>query len=56
LFGGTFGLQLQDHRLGQATNKHEAGSKACYSVQADLLLGLLFYPEDGGSMMLWNVS
>jgi hypothetical protein len=33
----------------------KAGS-ICYLLHADFLLGLFFYPEDGGDMLLRNVS
>jgi hypothetical protein len=48
-FGGICRLHLQDWRLSQARNQHEAGSKQG-------LLFLLFNPEDGGEIFLRNVG
>jgi hypothetical protein len=50
--GGTYGLHLQDQRITQARNKHEAGSCACCLLHA----GLLFNPEDGSDVFHKNIS
>jgi hypothetical protein len=46
-------LLFQGRRVNQARNQQEAGGKR---GSAGFLLDLLFYPEDGGSTFLRNVS
>lgn len=45
-FRGTYHLYLQDWRIRQTRNHHEAGW---------FLLGLHFDPEDGGDTFLWSI-
>jgi hypothetical protein len=52
-YGGTCYLHLQGKRISQARNQQ---SSACCLLYASFLLGLFFYPEDGGNMFLLNVS
>jgi proline racemase len=35
-FGGTYYLHLQDQRVGQARNKHEAGSMFAFTMMMDV--------------------
>jgi hypothetical protein len=60
-FGRTYGFHLQNWRVSQARNRHEADSKqmlinSCCLLYAVFLLGLLFNTEDGGDMFLRNVG
>jgi hypothetical protein len=47
-FGGTYYLRLQGRRVSQASNFQKHLSLP--PVSASCLHGLLFYPEDGGTM------
>jgi hypothetical protein len=49
--GGT--CRLQGQRRSQARNLSDSG---CYQLHAGFLIGLFFYPEDGGDMCLQNVD
>jgi hypothetical protein len=40
----------------KVTCRVSQGSSACWLLQADYLIGLLFYPEGAGIMLLWNIS
>jgi hypothetical protein len=49
-FGETYRLYLHGRKISRAKNQSES------MWQAELVLGLLFYPEDGGDMFHRNVG
>jgi hypothetical protein len=52
-FEGTYRLHLQGRRISRARNQRESFLlTTCFN--AGFLLGLFFYPEDGGNMFLSN--
>jgi hypothetical protein len=53
--GGIFRQFFQGRKESQTRNKYEVDSKQSL-LHAGFLLGLLFDPEDGGFMLLSNVS
>jgi hypothetical protein len=59
-FGETYRLHLQSRRINQVWNGHKAGSKHTSAVilwlAANMLLDVLFDPEDGGDMFLRSVG
>jgi hypothetical protein len=58
-FGGTYCLHLKDQRVSQTRSKHQVGrySTLLYVIlSACFFRGLLYSPEDGGSMFLQNVG
>jgi hypothetical protein len=44
-------LHLQCRRIRQERKQRNADSSTCYLLHAGFLLGLFFYPEDGGDML-----
>jgi hypothetical protein len=64
-FGAICRLHLQDRRVSQEINQHEAGNKqsvakpagfSCFQLHVGFLLGLVFNPEYGDNMLLRNVG
>jgi hypothetical protein len=62
-FGGIYRLHLQDRKISRGRNQREsrclrAKGRALLatSLHAGLLLGLFFYPENGGDIFFRNVS
>jgi hypothetical protein len=49
--------QIVKHRILARREKQTAGEASAFSMlHAGFLLGVFFYPEDGGSMFLRNVG
>jgi hypothetical protein len=46
------------HPSSESMNKpsKKPGSRACYLLHADFLLGLFLDPQDGGNMFLQNIG
>jgi hypothetical protein len=58
-FGVTYSLYLHCRIVIQARNQHETERKQscnCCLLRTGFLLSLLFNPEDGHDMFLWNVG
>jgi hypothetical protein len=58
-FGEARCLHLQDRKISQARNQHEAvgkQSRASHLLHVYILLRLFFDPEDGGDLFLRNVN